>query len=93
MHGNAGLSKSDWIDLTGKVEGRPRGIMNPLPSVMQLSQSTNARCTYGRADTTHRKSSRECGYRKELDFETLVWTRGRAFPLSRLEARSGGQHR
>jgi hypothetical protein len=45
------------------------------------------RCAYSRADTTHRKSSRECGYRKELDLETLVWTRGRAFPLSRLEAR------
>ena len=25
--------------------------------------------------------------RKELDMETLVWTRGRAFPLSRLESR------
>ena len=24
---------------------------------------------------------------KELDMETLVWTRGRAFPLSRLESR------
>ena len=31
----------------------------------------------------------EYGYRKELDLETLVWTRGRAFPLSRLEARLG----
>jgi hypothetical protein len=26
-------------------------------------------------------------YRKELDMETLVWTRGRGFPLSRLESR------
>jgi hypothetical protein len=25
--------------------------------------------------------------RSELDLETLVWTRGRAFPLSRLESR------
>jgi len=25
--------------------------------------------------------------RKELDMETLVWTRGRGFPLSRLETR------
>jgi hypothetical protein len=30
---------------------------------------------------------RECVYRAELDMETLVWTRGRAFPLSRLETR------
>jgi hypothetical protein len=46
-----------------------------------------ARCTYGKGDDTRSKSSRECVYRKELDMETLVWTRGRAFPLSRLESR------
>src|ERR1700720_3339641 len=41
----------------------------------------------GREDGAHSKSSRECINRKELDMETLVWTRGRAFPLSRLESR------
>jgi hypothetical protein len=46
-----------------------------------------ARCTYSRGDGPSSKSSRECIYRKELDMETLVWTRGRAFPLSRLESR------
>jgi hypothetical protein len=30
---------------------------------------------------------RECGYRKELDLETLVCTRGRAFPLARVAER------
>jgi hypothetical protein len=40
-----------------------------------------------RQDGAHSKSSRECTYRKELDMETLVCTRGRAFPLSRLESR------
>jgi hypothetical protein len=30
------------------------------------------------------KRKRECGYRKHLDIETLVATRGRAFPLARL---------
>ncbi len=40
-----------------------------------------ARCVYSRADGPNSKSSRECIYRKELDMETLVWTRGRAFPL------------
>ena len=30
---------------------------------------------------------KECVYRAELDMETLVWTRGRSFPLSRLETR------
>lgn len=46
-----------------------------------------ARCTHSREDGAHAKSSRECINRKELDMETLVWTRGRAFPLSRLESR------
>jgi DNA-directed RNA polymerase subunit RPC12/RpoP len=44
-----------------------------------------ARCTLGRED--HRKSSRECTFRQGLDMATLVWTRGRDFPLSRLESR------
>jgi hypothetical protein len=46
-----------------------------------------ARCKYGREDGPSSKSSRECNYRYELDMQTLVWTRGRAFPLSRLESR------
>jgi hypothetical protein len=29
----------------------------------------------------------ECRYREELDMSTLVWTRGRDFPLSRLVSR------
>jgi hypothetical protein len=48
-----------------------------------------ARCAYSRGDGPSSKSSRECIYRKELDMETLVWTRGRAFPLSRLESAYG----
>lgn len=47
-----------------------------------------ARCAGdGRVDGTHSKSSRECHYRRQLDLATLVWTRGRAFPLSRLQSR------
>jgi len=46
-----------------------------------------ARCASGRSDGPSAKSSRQCSYRRELDVETLVWTRGRAFPLSRLETR------
>jgi hypothetical protein len=45
------------------------------------------RCSAGRSDGPKSQSSRECNYRKELDMETLVWTRGRGFPLSRLETR------
>jgi hypothetical protein len=52
-----------------------------------LGWRVTARCVHGREDGPSSKSSRECIYRKELDMETLVWTRGRAFPLSRLESR------
>ena len=44
-----------------------------------------ARCAWGKRDGM--KSPRECLHREELDMATLVWTRGRAFPLSRLECR------
>ena len=44
-----------------------------------------ARCTGGKVD--NRTSARECVYRAELDLPTLIWTRGRAFPLSLLESR------
>jgi len=44
-----------------------------------------ARCRGERPDSP--RSNRTCNYRRELDVETLVWTRGRAFPLSRLETR------
>jgi hypothetical protein len=33
------------------------------------------------------KSIRACIYQAELDLPTLVWTRGRNFPLARLESR------
>jgi hypothetical protein len=52
-----------------------------------LGWRVTVRCVHGREDGAHSKSSRECINRKELDMETLVWTRGRAFPLSRLESR------
>lgn len=32
------------------------------------------------------KRIRECVYGGELDLQTLVWTRGRDFPLARLES-------
>jgi len=45
------------------------------------------RCNYERGDGPDYRPNRECNYRKDLDMETLVWTRGRDFPLSRLESR------
>jgi hypothetical protein len=44
-----------------------------------------ARCAAGKQDG--RNLHRECVHRAELDMETLVWTRDRPFPLSRLETR------
>jgi len=43
------------------------------------------RCAEGPRETMKRK--RECVYGAELDLATLVWTRGRDFPLARLESR------
>lgn len=47
-----------------------------------------ALCAHGKID--NRTSARNCSFRAELDMPTLVWTRGRAFPLSRLEFRPRG---
>ena len=43
------------------------------------------RCAFGKRDAM--KSIRECQYRRELDLETLVCTRGRDFPLGSLASR------
>ena len=54
-----------------------------------LGWRVTVRCVRGSDDDDgpRSRSSRECANRKELDMETLVWTRGRGFPLSRLESR------
>ena len=44
-----------------------------------------ARCAWGKREGM--KSKRECHYTRELDLETLVWTRGPNFPLSSLDGR------
>jgi hypothetical protein len=45
------------------------------------------RCSGGRVDGPQSRSSRECVYKAELDVESLVWTRGRDFPVNRLAER------
>jgi DNA-directed RNA polymerase subunit RPC12/RpoP len=52
-----------------------------------LGWRVKVRCVHSREDGAHSKSSRECLYRGERDMETLVCTRGRAFPLSQLHSR------
>jgi hypothetical protein len=62
----------------------------PVETLGQASSQgwrVTVRCADGRTESPRSQSSRECSYRRELDIETLVWTRGRAFPLSRLESR------
>jgi hypothetical protein len=56
-----------------------------LGDAWQLGWRITARCAWGPRDGM--KSIRECDYRRQLDLQTLVWTRGRNFPVSRLESR------
>ena len=44
-----------------------------------------ARCAWGKREGM--KTKRECTYTRELDLETLIWTRGPNFPLSSLDGR------
>ena len=56
-----------------------------LGEALSCGWRVTARCAHGKRDGM--KSIKECVYRAELAMETLVWTRGRSFPLSRLETR------
>jgi hypothetical protein len=55
-----------------------------LGMARSLRWKVHMRCAGYREGT---KSMRRCVYRRELDLETLVATRGPNFPLSRLESR------
>ena len=50
-----------------------------------LGWKVHMRCAEGYREGT--KSIRRCVYRKQLDLDTLVCTRGPNFPLSRLDSR------
>jgi hypothetical protein len=56
-----------------------------LGEAMDFSWRVTVRCAFGPSDGM--KRVRECVYGGELDMQTLVWTRGRDFPLARLESR------
>ena len=56
-----------------------------LGEAMDYSWRVTVRCAWGPRDGM--KRVRECVYGAELDLQTLVWTRGRDFPLARLESR------
>jgi hypothetical protein len=44
-----------------------------------------ARCAFGRRDGM--KSIRECIHSQDLDLPTMLWTRGRNFPIAMLASR------
>lgn len=66
---------------SGRREANPR---MQLGKLVRLAEFT-VRCAAGNQDGMYRHP--ECLYRRELDLETLVCTRGRAFSLSPLESR------
>jgi hypothetical protein len=56
-----------------------------LGDANSFSWGVRIRCLWnGREGLKHK---RECGFRAELDMQTLVCTRGRGFPLARLADR------
>src|SRR5271155_2675597 len=56
-----------------------------LGDAMTAGWRVHAKCIDGRVDQTH--STRKCHYTRELNLETLVWTRGRKMLLSDLKDR------
>jgi hypothetical protein len=56
-----------------------------LGMARSLGWEVHMRCAHGYREGT--KSIRRCVYRKLLDLDTLVCTRGPNFPISRLESR------
>jgi hypothetical protein len=56
-----------------------------LGEALSLRWSVTARCAWGSREGM--KSIRQCNARYDLDLQTLVWTRGAAFPISMLVGR------
>jgi hypothetical protein len=56
-----------------------------LGDALTAQWRVHAKCVDGRMDQTH--STRKCNYTRELNLETLVWTRGRRMLLSDLNTR------
>jgi hypothetical protein len=56
-----------------------------IGEALDVGWRVHVRCAWGKRDAM--KSIRECIKGYELDLETLVWTRGRDFPLGMLEGR------
>ena len=60
-------------------------VVETLGDAFAAGWRITARCAWGKREVM--KTKRECHYTRELDLETLVWTRGPNFPLSSLDGR------
>ena len=60
-------------------------VVETIGQAYDLGWRVMVRCAWGPRDGM--KRVRECVYGGELDMATLVWTRGRDFPLGMLESR------
>jgi hypothetical protein len=77
--GGEGLTKAAQCSTFVLMEVETLGIAR------SLGWKVHMRCADGHREGT--KSIRRCIYRKQLDLDTLVCTRGPNFPLSHLESR------
>jgi hypothetical protein len=60
-------------------------MIETLAEARDTGMRITARCGWGRREGM--KSIRECKASVPLDLESLIWTRGAAFPISMLEGR------
>jgi hypothetical protein len=60
-------------------------VIETIGEASQLGWRITVRCIEGRVDQG--RSFRECKLQEELDLRTLMWTRGRNFPISTFNER------
>src|SRR5258708_3454620 len=60
-------------------------MIETLGEALDAGWRLTARCAWGKRDGM--KSIRECQESFDVDLRTLVWTRGRGFPVARLASR------
>lgn len=60
-------------------------MLETLGQIRDAGWKVKARCAFGGREGL--KSVRRCVYSAELELNTLVWTRGRDFPLGMLASR------
>jgi hypothetical protein len=60
-------------------------MIETLEQARNEGMKVTARCAWGRREGM--KSIRECKASIRLDLDTLIWSRGGAFPISMLEGR------